>query len=368
MPSSPTRPNSPATTCWTSRRALNLRRSHAVRRMFQPRFRARFYRSQFSAVDSWIVFRRVCSAAQQHFGPNRAIVASRAWELVHGLSAVDARTLNTEELKMKKIVLALTAVAAFTGSAFAADLAARPYTKAPMPVQWLRAGPASTFSAAPAAACGLPISTSRPPWRGHPLAHRSAQGGSGWFGTVGAGYDWQFNGSWVAGMFADGQFGSIKGTIQDTVRRLHRHREDPGHLGGRCAPRLSGGSECPVLRQRRLHRLALVGHELDQHGQRCCAVASTPTRFNRNGWFVGGGVENNLNIFGITAPGWFMKTEYRCGLSTTPRTSPSSRRDQLPTGRDIRSTTGTRPSAPRWSIASTGPARSSRSTDLIFHL
>ena len=26
---------------------------------------------------------------------------------------------------------------------------------------------------------------------------------------------------------------------------------------------------------------------------------------------IGGGVENNLNIFGITAPGWFMKTEYR---------------------------------------------------------
>ncbi len=33
--------------------------------------------------------------------------------------------------------------------------------------------------------------------------------------------------------------------------------------------------------------------------------------FNRNGWFIGGGVENNLNIFGITAPGWFIKTEYR---------------------------------------------------------
>jgi outer membrane immunogenic protein len=39
-------------------------------------------------------------------------------------------------------------------------------------------------------------------------------------------------------------------------------------------------------------------------------IVSTPS-FNRNGWFVGGGVENNLNIFGITAPGWFMKTEYR---------------------------------------------------------
>ena len=33
--------------------------------------------------------------------------------------------------------------------------------------------------------------------------------------------------------------------------------------------------------------------------------------YNRNGWFVGGGVENNLNIFGIQSPGWFMKTEYR---------------------------------------------------------
>jgi outer membrane immunogenic protein len=33
--------------------------------------------------------------------------------------------------------------------------------------------------------------------------------------------------------------------------------------------------------------------------------------FNTQGWFVGGGVENNLDIFGISAPGWFMKTEYR---------------------------------------------------------
>src|SRR6476620_10457465 len=35
---------------------------------------------------------------------------------------------------MKKLVIALTALAAFTGSASAADLAARPYTKAPAPV------------------------------------------------------------------------------------------------------------------------------------------------------------------------------------------------------------------------------------------
>jgi outer membrane immunogenic protein len=40
------------------------------------------------------------------------------------------------------------------------------------------------------------------------------------------------------------------------------------------------------------------------------AIATTP-RFHRNGWFVGGGVENTLDFFGISAPGWFMKTEYR---------------------------------------------------------
>ena len=35
---------------------------------------------------------------------------------------------------MKKFLLALVATAAFTGSALAADLAARPYTKAPAPM------------------------------------------------------------------------------------------------------------------------------------------------------------------------------------------------------------------------------------------
>jgi outer membrane immunogenic protein len=51
-------------------------------------------------------------------------------------------------------------------------------------------------------------------------------------------------------------------------------------------------------------------------------VFTTPS-FHRDGWFVGGGVENNLNIFGISAPGWFMKTEYRSAFydrATLPET------------------------------------------------
>jgi outer membrane immunogenic protein len=60
-------------------------------------------------------------------------------------------------------------------------------------------------------------------------------------------------------------------------------------------------------------------------------IITTPS-FTRNGFFVGGGVENNLNIFGITAPGWFMKTEYRAAYFdrvTLPETFVAT---GLPTG------------------------------------
>ena len=52
------------------------------------------------------------------------------------------------------------------------------------------------------------------------------------------------------------------------------------------------------------------------------AIATTDS-FSRNGFFVGGGVENNLDIFGINIPGLFMKTEYRAayyGSVTLPET------------------------------------------------
>jgi outer membrane immunogenic protein len=37
----------------------------------------------------------------------------------------------------------------------------------------------------------------------------------------------------------------------------------------------------------------------------------TTPGFHRDGWFVGGGVESGLNIFGIAAPGWSLRSEYR---------------------------------------------------------
>jgi outer membrane immunogenic protein len=43
-------------------------------------------------------------------------------------------------------------------------------------------------------------------------------------------------------------------------------------------------------------------------------ILATTGSFRRDGFFVGGGVENNLDIFGISAPGLFMKTEYRAAF------------------------------------------------------
>jgi len=57
--------------------------------------------------------------------------------------------------------------------------------------------------------------------------------------------------------------------------------------------------------------------------------------FNTGGGFVGGGVENNLNIFGISAPGWFMKTEYRLSYLSNRNVSERFDGTNVLNGRDI---------------------------------
>src|SRR6202012_2604179 len=117
---------------------------------------------------------------------------------------------------MKKILLALTAVAAFSGSAFAADLAARPtYTKAPM----MPVAPSWTgfyiFGGGGGGIWDANTGLTQNATGGCVLFVTNKQGGDGWVGTVGAGYDWQVNSGWLIGILADGQFGSIKGSITE---------------------------------------------------------------------------------------------------------------------------------------------------------
>jgi outer membrane immunogenic protein len=127
---------------------------------------------------------------------------------------------------------------------------------------------------------------------------------------VGAGYDWQFS-NWVAGILADGQFGSIRGSISDPNfafegrEKLRTSYAAGVRLGYLVAPNVLSYVNA-----------GYSGSEWSGASFSTLAAAGGPVVFNspsfrRDGWFIGGGVENNLNIFGITAPGWFMKTEYR---------------------------------------------------------
>ncbi|MBR1122590.1 porin family protein [Bradyrhizobium lablabi] len=215
---------------------------------------------------------------------------------------------------MKKLVLALTAVAAFGGPAIAADMAARPVKALPPPApvyNWtgfyiFGGGGGGLWDADSNVVTAPPVVPA-----GVALTRDQRMGGDGWFGTVGAGYDWQFGGRWVAGIFGDAQFGSLKGSLSDPIFgtegriKLETSWAAGVRLGYLVAPNVLSyvnagysGSDWSGTTQSSI--FAPGG-----------PAFTTTSSFDRNGWFIGGGVENNLDLFGITAPGWFMKTEYR---------------------------------------------------------
>jgi outer membrane immunogenic protein len=212
---------------------------------------------------------------------------------------------------MKKLVIALTALAAFTGSAVAADLGARPYAKAPAPM--VAAYNWTGFYLFGGAGGGLWNADSNVVTApgGLAITRDQRNGGDGWFGTVGGGYDMQFAGRWVAGIFGDAQFGDVRGSLSDPVfqtegrMKLETSYAAGARLGYLVAPNVLSyanagysGSEWSGTTQSTIAAGGGAG------------IYTTPS-FSRNGWFVGSGVENNLDLFGISAPGWFMKTEYR---------------------------------------------------------
>jgi outer membrane immunogenic protein len=232
---------------------------------------------------------------------------------------------------MKKFVAALAMLGALCGGASAADLAVKAPPPAPAPVyNW------TGFYIFGGAGGGLWAADQhiQETATGIPLTIDQRQGGSGWFGTVGLGYDWQFNTTWVAGVFADGQFGSIRGTLQDPTLGITgtQKLEDSWAVGVRLgwlvAPNVlsyvNAGYSGAHFGQTNF--LDLAGNPVGAH------LAS----YNKNGWFVGGGVENSLNIFGITWPGLFMKTEYRAAFYDRRTADELFDVTNLPVGNSIR--------------------------------
>src|SRR5207302_9755629 len=103
---------------------------------------------------------------------------------------------------MKKLVLALTAVAAFTGSAVAADLGARPYTKAAPVVAPVANWTGCYLGAGGGGAMTNNDSNLIDTATGLAFTNNVTSGARGWFGTVQGGCDYQFNDR-VVGAFAD---------------------------------------------------------------------------------------------------------------------------------------------------------------------
>jgi outer membrane immunogenic protein len=221
---------------------------------------------------------------------------------------------------MKKLAITLFAVTAFTGSAIAADLPARTYTKAP---------PAPVMAAANWTGCYLgggggygmwnqENTTFVGPGPGGPvlLADTATTGGRGYFGTVQAGCDYQFAGNWLVGAFGDYDFASMKGKLADSGlgllgdEKLSSSWSVGGRIGYVLFPSLltyfSGG-----------YTQATFDRVDFNVGSIFSAIVTgtpigTPTgafldKRTFKGYFLGAGDEYALSFM----PGLFWKTEYR---------------------------------------------------------
>ena len=136
------------------------------------------------------------------------------------------------------------------------------------------------------------------------------QGGKGWLGVVGLGYDYQFVSNFVAGVFGDVNFGSLKGTLQDPGPLFAGETKEqwswsagarigwlvtPDALiylnGGYTSARFSGASMLTTQ-------------------QGVVSGFSTPA-VTTHGGFVGIGTEKSMTgVLGL-GPGWFWRSEYR---------------------------------------------------------
>jgi outer membrane immunogenic protein len=144
------------------------------------------------------------------------------------------------------------------------------------------------------------------------LEANSTSGGSGGFGTVGGGCDYQFASRWVVGVFGDYNFMSLTGNVVNpdfigTAFQFHEKEKNAWAVGGRV-----GYAVTPTV-------LAYVNGgwtEARFGSAQEYDTAISPVPFPQyfsaqtyNGWFIGGGTEIALDMLPI--PGLFLRSEYR---------------------------------------------------------
>jgi outer membrane immunogenic protein len=199
---------------------------------------------------------------------------------------------------MKKLAIAVTAVAAFTGSAIAADMPVKA-PSAPMvrAVSWTGCyvGAGGGYGMHNADHDQAPANTVT-----------ATEGGRGYLITAGVGCDYQFMGSWLVGAFVDGEWSNIKGQYHDRFSDMvgefkqSRSWAAGARIGYLVTPTLltyfDGG-----FAQTRVDGINF-----------CTITTCAPTTLsfdaqNYNGYFLGGGTEYALGWL----PGLFWKNEYR---------------------------------------------------------
>ena len=141
------------------------------------------------------------------------------------------------------------------------------------------------------------------------LCSPQRQGGKGWLGVVGGGFDYQFASRFVAGVFADYNFSSLKGSIQD---------QNPATVGEiKQTDAWAAGVRLGWLVTPAMLTYANGGYSgakfsgTTMVNEFNAAFSGTTPGFTRSGWFVGGGAETTFTALGLLGPGWFWRTEYR---------------------------------------------------------
>ena len=224
---------------------------------------------------------------------------------------------------MKKIVLVIAAVAAFSAPALSADMAARPYAKAPAPIQAVASWTGLWISGG--FGYGMAQYQHSENNIGAPFALVSTgqdAGGKGWLAKIGVGADYQFAGpygNWVVGAFADTDWSNISGQYSFNTSNAPGGLISASSLTGRFRNDYSwavGG---------RLGYVALPGLLTYFNGGYTQAHFEGNSFFNtdapaaplltgislgthtRSGYFLGGGTEYAVSQL----PGLFWKNEVR---------------------------------------------------------
>jgi outer membrane immunogenic protein len=219
---------------------------------------------------------------------------------------------------MKKIVIAAATLAAFATTSYAADLPARMPVKA-MPAPVVQSWTGCYVGLGAGGGMWNQDHTTTDPFGTTP---RTTTGGRGYFGTAQFGCDYQFDQNWVIGAFVDGNWGSMRGDLQDVgpgfAPIYGREREKwswagGGRVGYLIYPQLLGyvSAGYTAAHFDQVNMLTFAG-----------AASSYYPRHTYDGWFLGTGYEYKLTWF----PGLTWKTEYRVsdfGTDTLARYTPA---------------------------------------------